>query len=205
MGRILILEVDEDKHDGFVEAIAKRPFIKVVSMEREARKALTDCPCCKKRLSKESAFTINDHMIEALTAIAEKMTIAKSVLIVNKEHPITAISAIERVRCIDIDPLMVLRAEALGLIKSFQDGSRPSYFITAAGLAFMSGEAPAKPCTMVTLDGEIVELSGELAIENVKFKEPIKGDTARRLAAKAAEELPDSVKNFVTNGQMSLI
>jgi hypothetical protein len=100
---------------------------------------------------------------------------------------------------------MVLRAEALGLLKSFQDGSRLSYFITAAGLAFMSGEAPAKPCTMVTLDGEIIEVSGELAIENVKFKEQIKGDTARRLAAKAVKALPDSVTNFVTNGQMSLI
>jgi hypothetical protein len=205
MGRILILDIDDDKHDGFVDAMSKRPHIRVISMEREARKALVDCPCCRKKLSRESSFVINDHMIESLTAIVEKMAVAKSVLIVNKDNPISAISSVERERCVEIDPATVVRAVTLGLLQSFQDGSKPSYFVTAAGLAFMLGESPAKPCTMVTLDGEVVELSGELTIENVKFKDQIKGDTARRLASKAVKSLPDSVTNFVTNGQMSLI
>lgn len=207
MGRILVLDIDDDKHDGFVEAIVKRSHIRVISMDREARKQLTDCPCCGRRLSKESTYTLDDHMIEALIAVAGKMTaaVAKSVLVVNKNHPITAISEIERVRCVEVDPLTILRAETLGLLQSFQDGSRLSHFITATGLGFMSGETPAKPCTMVTLDGEIIEMNGELAIENVKFKDQIRGDTLKRLASRAVKALPECALNFATSGQTSLI
>lgn len=205
MSRILVLDIDDDKHDGFVEAIVKRAYIRVVSMEREARKQLSDCPCCGRRLSKELPFTVNDHIVEALVSIAGKMKIAKSVIIVNKDNLATTIPPVEMERCVEIDALTLFRLETLGLVCPFQDGSRETYFISATGLAFMSGEAPAKPCTVVTLDGEIIEMSGELTIEDVKYKDQIRGDTLKRLASRAVKALSDDVINFVTSGQISLI
>lgn len=204
-GRTLVLEVDLDKYESLVEALGKRPYIRVVSMDRQGRKDLVDCPACHKRLSKESSFTINDLMVCCLTKIVDKMRSFKSVLLVNKDNPASGVSEVERERCVEVDPTTIFRAEALGLINSFTDGSKLSYFVTTAGMDFLSGEKPAAPCTLVVLDKEVVETSGELMIEDVKCKDSFKITTVVRNASKAVEALPESVLNFVTNGQMSLI
>ena len=203
--RTLILEIEADKYDGFVKALAARPHIQVISMEREARKNLVNCPCCDRKLSKESTFTINEDMVDALTRIVQKMSIAKTVIIVNKENPASLVPPIEAERCVELSPLMVFRAQALALIAPFLDGSRPTYFVTSAGLSFLSGEAPASPCSITTLDDEIVETGGVVAIDAVKFKDSMRSTAAIRLASMAVEALPASVANFVTNGQMNLI
>jgi hypothetical protein len=202
---LLILDVDADKYESVVEAMKKRPSIRVVSMDREARKNLSECPACGKRLSKESSFTIDEKIVDALIKIAEKMRVAKTVVLVNKDNPITALSSIEHERCVEIDPVVIHRALTLGLLKSFMDGARLTHFVTAMGLDFLSGEKPASPCTMHVLDGEVVETSGELAIENVKFKDVHRAGSVARDGARAVKAIPEHVMNFVTKGQMSLI
>jgi hypothetical protein len=204
-GRMLILDVDADKYEGIVEALRKKPSVRIVSMDREARKSLTDCPACGKKLGKEKSFTIDDLFVESLTKIVEKMRVSKTVVLVNKDNPISALSPIEHPRCVEIDPATIFRAETLGLIKQFVDGARLTHFVTATGMDFLSGEKPASPSTMYILDGEVVETSGELAIENVKFKDAIKASSVTKDAARAVKALPDHVMSFVTKGQMSLI
>ena len=203
--RILILDVDEDKYDGLVDALVKRSHIRVVPMDREGRKVLIDCPCCKRKLSKESSFTINEQVVHALLRIVEKMRLTKTVILVNKDNPKAAFSTVEHERCVEADPAVIYRAETLGLLRPFLDGSRRTHFVTSAGLKFLSGESPASPCTMVVLDGEVVDTGGELAIEDVKFKDAHRGGLVARDAARAVKALPDGVVSFVVNGQMSLI
>ena len=203
--RIIILSVEADKHDSLVEALGKREYIRVISMDRHSRRHMTECPCCSRRLSKESSFTISDNMITYLISVVEKMTVTKTVVLVNKDNPITALSPIEHVRCVEVDPMIISRAEALGLLKTFIDGCRLTHYVSTTGLEFLSGEKPAAPSTVFVLDGEIVERSGELLIENVKFKDEIQKGTITRNAAKAVKSLPEYVMNFVVNGQMSLI
>lgn len=202
--KIVILEVPEDKCAGIVDAMLKRSYT-VHVMDREGRKKLIDCPGCKRKLAKEISFTINDYFIDALTMIAAKMSVAKTVIITNSENPRDSIPPVEYPRCVDVEPAMVFRAEALGLVKRFQDGARMTHFVTPAGLAFLKGEQAAKPCTVVTLDGEVVETSGEITIESVKFKNEIRAGTLKRAALDAVKAIPEQHMNFVVNGQMSLI
>jgi hypothetical protein len=203
--RILILEVDADKYDGIVEALSKRPSVRVVSMDREARKHLPECPACHRKLSKESSHTLDEKIVDALIKIAEKMRVAKTVVLVNKDNPQAALSEIEHERCVEVDPVVIYRAETLGLLKSFLDGSRHTHYVTTAGLEFLSGDKPAAPCTIFVLDGEVVETSGELTIENVKFKDIHRAGSVARDGARAVKAIPEHVMSFVTNGQMSLI
>lgn len=204
-GRILILDVDADKYDGIVEALRKRPSVRVVSMDREARKGLRECPACNRKLSKESSFTLDEKIVDSLIKIAEKMRVAKTVVLVNEDNPLAALSSVEHERCVEIDPVVIYRAEILGLLKPFLDGSRNTHYITTAGLEFLSGEKPASPCTMFVLDGEVVETSGELAIENVKFKDVHRAGSVARDGARTVKAIPEHVMSFVANGQMSLI
>lgn len=203
--RILILDVDVDKYDGIVEALAKRQSIRVVSMDREARKHLRECPACHRKLSKESSFTLDEKIVDALIKIAEKMRVAKTVVIINDDNPISGISTVEHERCVEIDQMVIHRAVTLGLLKSFRDGARLTHYVTAMGLEFLSGEKPASPCTMFVLDGDVVETSGELTIENVKFKDMHRAGSVARDGARAVKAIPEHVMSFVTSGQMSLI
>ena len=204
-GRILILDVDEDKYDGVVDALRKRPSIRVVSMDRDARKHLAKCPACHRKLSKESSFTIDEKIVDALILVAGKMRVAKTVVVVNEDNPISSLSSVEHERCVEIDPIVLHRAVTLGVLKSFMDGARLTHYVTTMGLDFLSGEKPASPCTMYVLDGEIVETSGELTIDNVKFKDGHRASSVARDGARAVKALPEHVMSFVTNGQMSLI
>ena len=90
-------------------------------------------------------------------------------------------------------------------MSQFIDGSTITYFVTAKGVDFLSGTSPASPSTLITLDGDVVEMTGQIAIEEVKFKDFIKSSEAIRMAGKAIRSLPENVVNFITNGQMSLI
>jgi hypothetical protein len=203
--RILILEVDADKYDGIVEALSKRASVRVVSMDREARKHLRECPACHRKLAKESSFTLDEKIVDALIRVAEKMRIAKTVVLVNEDNPQAALSSIEHERCVEVDAMVIHRALTLGLLKSFMDGARLTHYVTTAGLEFLSGEKPASPCTMYVLDGEVVETGGELAIENVKFKDVHRAGSVARDGARAVKAIPEHVMSFVINGQMSLI
>jgi hypothetical protein len=203
--RILILDVDADKYDGIVEALRKKPSVRVVSMDREARRHLRECPACSRKLAKESSFTIDEKIVDALIRIAEKMRVSKTVVLVNEDSPKAALSSVEHERCVEVDPVIIHRAVILGLLKPFMDGARLTHYVSTQGLDFLSGEKPASPCTMFVLDGEVVETSGELLIENVKFKDAHRAGSVARDGARAVKAIPQHAMSFVNNGQMSLI
>lgn len=204
-GKMLIVEVDDDKYSSTVEALSKRSYIKILSMDREGRKAFSVCPCCNKKLTKEHSFSINESFVESLVKIAEKMSVSKTVVVINKENPASSVPAMELERSVEVDSQFISRAVSLGLVEQFMDGNRTTYFVTSAGLSFLLAENPASPSTMVTLDGEVIELSGKLMIGDVKFKDQVKGSKILIYAARAVESMPESVRNFVRNGQMDLI
>lgn len=203
--RILILDVDAEKYDGIVEALRKKPSVRVVSMDREARKHLRECPACHRKLAKESTFVIDEKIVDALIRVTQGMRVSKTVVLVNEDNPKSSLSSMEHERCVEVDAVVAQRAVTLGLLKSFTDGARLTHYVSLAGLEFLSGEKPASPCTMFVLDGEVVETSGEMLIESVKFKDTHRATSVARDGARAVKALPQHVMEFVTNGQMSLI
>lgn len=203
--RLLVLEVDEDKYDGLLDAMSKRNYVRVVDMSRDGRKQLSDCPACRRKLSREVSYTINENMVEALTRITQKMTVAKTVVITNKDQPADSIPIIERERAVEVDATTVFRAVELGLLRAFMDGSRSTHHITADGMGFLTGEKAASPCTIVTLDGEVVEKSGQILVQDIKFKDQARSTTVLTAASRSVGALPDAVVSFVVDGQMSLL
>lgn len=201
--KVVIFSVDADKADGLVSALEKRDYITVVSMDRESRKRFRDCPCCKRRLAKEVLFTINDKLLHEMLRLLRGMTIAKTVILVNKDNPISDIPHVERERCVEFDPKMLWRAEILGLVKPFIDGTRKTYFTDA--MEFLINEEAHSPSYMVTIDGEVVETGGSAFLDEVKFKDEQSKTTLKRELRVAVGAIPESTITFVTKGQMSLV
>ena len=201
--RTVILQVEESKADGLVDALSKRDYISVVRMDREGRKHLRDCPACNKRLSQEVSYTINEKMLEAMLGVIRKMSVSKGVILINKENPLNLIPDVEHRRCVEFDHKLAARAEALGLLTPFMDGDRQTYFTEA--LDFFLCADSHEPSPLVTLDGEIVDKGGVIAFEEVKLKDEKRRDQLKRLFREAVGAIPESTITFVENGQMSLV
>jgi hypothetical protein len=203
--RQIIIEIEDDKYDSFIEVIKKRPYIKHVSMSREDRRLIVNCPCCKQKLSRETSFVINEKMIDSLSSIVEKMRIAKTVILTNRENPLSLIAPIELERCVEVDLKTIVRCKILGLLQEFQDGSKITHFVTSKGIKFLTGESPAAPCLIITIDDEVIETSGEIMIDQVKFKDDIKRSSALHSSLSSVKMIPEYVMSFVTSGQMSFV
>lgn len=201
--RTIIFEVEESRADGLVQALTKRDYISLISLDREGRKRFRDCPACHKRLSKEVSYTINEKMLDAMLAMIRKMSVAKSVVLVNKENPMEMLPEAEKPRAVEFDDRLLERAEVLGLVTPFMDGNRKTYFTKALDF-FLSAEAH-KPSTMVTLDGEVVETSGVIVFDDVKLKNENRRDKLKREFREAIKAIPESTITFVEKGQMSLV
>lgn len=201
--RTVILEVEESRADGLIDALTKRDYISLVSMDREGRKRFRDCPCCHKRLSKEVSYTINEKMLDAMLAMVQKMSVAKSVVLVNRENPMEMLPDAEKPRAVEFDHRMLERAEVLGLVTSFMDGNRKTYFTKA--LDFFLGAEAHKPSTMVTLDGEVVETSGVIVFDDVKLKDENRRNRLKREFREAVKAIPESTMTFIEKGQMTLV
>lgn len=201
--RTVILRVEESKVDDLLGALSKRPYIEVVNMDRESRKRLRDCPCCKTRLSKEVLFLINEKMLFAMLDLIRVMAISRSVILVNKDNPIEDIPSVERDRCSAFDRKLLEKAETLGLVRSFVDGSRKSYFTDA--LNFFLNEEPHTPSQVVTLNGKVIETSGSMFFDEVKLKDEKTRDKLKREFKDAIKAIPASTRLFVESGQMTLV
>lgn len=201
--KTVILEVEESKAQSLVDALGKRDYISVVSMDRDGRKRFRDCPCCGKRLSKEVSFTVNEKLLQAMLGVVQRMSVAKSVILVNKDNPIELMPEVEKKRCVEFDAKLLGRAETLGLLTPFVDGARKTHFTKA--LDFLVGAESHEPSTMVTLDGEVLETSGAIAFDEVKFKDDSSRDRLKKEFRRAVDAIPSSTITFVEKGQMSLV
>jgi len=201
--RTVILSVDEGRAQGLVDALGKRDYITVVTLSREQRKSLRECPCCKKPLSKERKFVINDKLLGPLLGLVRKMAVAKTVILTNKENPFENIPPVEQERCAEFDAKLLHKAEILGLVKPFVDGERRTYFTDA--LPFLLNEEGHDPSYMITLDGEVVETGGSSFFDEVKFNNDVQRDRMKKDFREAIKAIPKSTITFVENGQMSLV
>lgn len=199
----IILSVDEGKASGLVSALGKRDYIDVISLDREGRKKLRDCPACHKQLSKERKHVIDDKLLGPMLGLVRKMAISKTIILTNKENPYENIPPVEQERCQEFEMRLLRKAEALGLVTSFMDGSRKTYFTDA--LPFLLNEESHSPSYMITLDGEVVETGGSVFLDEVKFNNDTQKDRLKKDLRKAVESIPDSTVTFVKNGQMSLV
>jgi len=201
--RTIILQVQEDKADGLLEALGKRPYIEATVMDRDERKRLRTCPCCAQVLKKEVTFSINEKLMMAMLDLLRAMSKSKSVILVNKHNPIENIPAIEREICSEFNSKLLMAAEVLGLVKPFVDGSRKMYFTDA--LDFFLNEERHSPATLITLNDEVIETSGAMFFDEVKLKDEKTRDRLRREFRDAIRAIPESTITFVKNGQLSLV
>lgn len=203
MKRTVVLSVEESKIEGLLEALMKRPYITVVSMDREGRKRLRTCPCCNEKVKKERSFTIDEKLLSAMFGVLEAMSISKTVILTNKENPIGDIAQVEHARCVEFDVSLLRRAETLGLLKPFIDGVRKTYFTDA--MDFFLNEESHSPAVMVTIQGEVVETSGSVFFDEVKLKDEKSRDRLKREFRDAIKKIPESTITFVESGQLSLV
>jgi hypothetical protein len=203
MLRTVVLSVEESKVDGLLDALTKRPYITVVSMDREGRKRLRTCPCCKERIKKERPSTIDEKMLRAMFRVIRGMSVSKTVILTNKDTLVEEVPHIERERCVEFEVPLLEKAESLGLLKPFIDGARKTYFTDA--LDFFLNEEPHSPALMVTLQGELVETSGSMFFDEVKLKDEKSRDQLKREFRDAIKKIPDSTITFVKSGQLSLV
>lgn len=201
----VVLEVSSDKATELVSALSKRDYINIVKLDRAEKKKRKLCPCCGAKFPRELVYTVTSEICEALLSVIHKMRVSKSVVLVNKSNPIGQLPEYERARCVEMPDRVIERAMALGLLQEFQDGSRLTHFVSEIGLLFLVNEESLSPSQLILLRGEVVESSGSIEFEDVKFKDRIRHDEYLRNAKRAVAELPKAVVEFVKNGQMSLV
>lgn len=203
MLRTVVLDVEESKVDGLLEALTKRPYITVVSMDREGRKRLRTCPCCKERIKKEKPYTIDEKMLRAMLRMIGGMSVSKTVILTNKDTLLSDVPPVEHERCVEFEVPLLKKAESLGLLKPFIDGARKTYFTDA--LDFFLNEEPHSPASMVTIQGELVETSGSMFFDEVKLKNEKSRDQLKRELRDAIKKIPESTITFLRSGQLSLV
>lgn len=201
----VVLEVDAEKASELVSALSKRDYIRVLDLSRDGKKHLKVCPCCGHNFPRETTHTITFEIVEALVRVVAAMKVSKSVILVNKNNPISRLPEYERPRCVEMSHRLIERAIELGLLQEFKEGSRQTYFATEAALRFLGGKEPLSPSTVVVCQGNILERSGSSMVDEVKFKDRIRHDRCILAAKKAVAELPKAVVDFVENGQISLM
>ena len=84
------------------------------------------------------------------------------------------------------------------------DGEQDTYFITAKGLKFLGGEE-VSPTKVIVVNDQIVDSSGSMIIEQVRFRNIVRHETLIRSLKRLIKELPSEVRDFVLGNQMSLI
>jgi uncharacterized protein (UPF0212 family) len=201
----IILDVDATRAGDLREALSKRDYINIVTLDRDDRKNRKACPACNRKLSREVVYFVTDQVLVALLAMLKKHAIAKAVVVTNKKVRADRLPPVELERAVDIQPPVLERAKRLGLVAEFTDGSRETHHLTAAAMAFLSNKAPLSPGTVVLLDGEPVDSFGEIALEGVRFKDRVRRDEVLKHIRRALKDVPQSVVEFIENGQMSLV
>jgi len=203
----VVLEVESDKAAGLVAALRARPYIKIVDLTHEERRQRKSCPCCDQKFPREITYGITGDVLEGLLAMLGGMQHSKSVIVINKTTGLdrSNLPPYELRRTVDFENNAFKRALSLGMVESFVDGSRLTYFITAQTFAFLSGVSTYEPAEVVISNGKIVSSKGSILKEDVKFKDLIKRDVCLASIKRAIKGLPTLVTEFITSGQMSLV
>lgn len=201
----ILIEISPEKAEELIHALEKRPYIKILSLNKEERERLESCPACGRKFHRESTVTVTADMLPFLVRLLRRMRMSKSLVLINKRNPIEKIPEFEKERAIPFPYNLVEKAELLGLIRKFIDGSTETYFVTKKGLAFLSGKEPLSPSRYMVADGKVLETSGQLFINEVKFTDRVDHDKVIQEAKRAAEELPQRVLQFIEKGQIFLV
>ena len=69
----------------------------------------------------------------------------------------------------------------------------------------MVNREPLSPSVVILSQGEVVEKTGTMMVEDVKFKDRVRHDQFLTEARRAIADLPGDVVVFVEKGQMSLV
>ncbi len=206
---MVLLQVDEERADELIDALSKRAFVQVVKLDREARRGLGTCPVCERRFGKETAVTVNEAMFWAIDAIVSRMrqTGAKSIIIVGSENEIATsnLHEIEKKRAVVCSTEVLIQALRFKLLSEFTDGRQKTFYPTQACLDFFSGVKPLSPARIIIQDSKVIERSGHMVVEDVKFKDQIIRDRMLRDIKHKINGLSERVKTFVRTGQIPLI
>lgn len=200
----LLLAVNSERAADLRSALEKREYIRFVELDRETRKKLTACPACKRKFNREITYTITEELVEALAAMVDGMRRAKSVVVINKKNHLKDVVLHERPRAVEVPPAILRRAMFLELIEHFLDGEQDTYFVTAKGLDFLGGET-VSPSTVVIVNDQIIDSSGSMKIEQVRFRNIVRHEMLIKSVKRLMRELPSEVRDFAAGKQMPLL
>jgi len=200
----LLLAVNDERVAELREALEKREYIKVIDLDRETRKKIGVCPACGRKFHRETTYIITEDLVEALAAMISGMRQAKSVVIINKKNHLKDVTLHERPRSVEVPAAILRRAVFFGLVEHLLDGEQDTYFVTAKGLEFMDGET-VSPATVVIVNDQIIDSSGSVKIEQVRFRNMTRHEMLIKSVKKLIKELPKEVRDYVVGNQTSLI
>jgi len=203
--RFIVLEVEEARADELIAILSKRAYLSVLKMDRDDRRRLEECPACLRQFSEEKSVPIHAKLVEKLVGIAETMKIARSVLLCNTKNPSSSISSHEKPRCLEMDQASIDFAVYSGLLCEYQDGRYKAHYLTSKALRYLDGD-PISPSRVVFVDGNPVDCDqSTTSISRLKFKDKVAHDKLMARAKRAVAELPSSAREFIENGQVSIL
>ncbi len=163
--KYLVLEVDENRHNDLVDALLKRSYIKLADVNNiNSREHLTVCPACLRGFSKVSHKTVDESLLWDILALLRGMKNHRSLVLYEKLEEVRPIDR-ERSVCFSLKNKKI--AETLHLISSVVDGNTETFFVNAKCINFITDITPLSPSTLAISEGRILDISGELKIEQV--------------------------------------
>lgn len=204
--KYILLEVDATRHDELLEALLKRNFIRhVVLTTQDDRSKFETCPACERKFARESTVIPTDEMIEALLRVLVKMKLSKTVVFFNAKCPLDQLRIIDTERAVEFQHYLIPKAENLGLIARFVDGTQDTWYVTKKAIDFLTGKEPLSPCKLVTAEGILLSSSGSMMVEEVKSKDKIRLHRLLTECKDAVKDLSAATMKFIESGQMTLL
>ena len=200
--RYVLLEVSDNRCDELVAALLKRDYIKVVDVNSlESRAKLAACPSCARSFSKVTYRTVDEPLLWDLLAILRGMKHNRSVVLYEEDSEIRPVDA---ERYVKVGVRTRKMAEILGLITAVTDGSTPTHFVNKKCMQFLRGDAVLSPAKVAISEGRVLDVSGELHIDQVKGKDGVVMSLRHDLRD-AIKNIPKSTIDFVDSGQTMLL
>lgn len=202
--RFVLLEIEESKADELVAALLQRSYIKLADVNiLSTRLRVTSCPACLRQFTRISYKTVDEALLWDLLALLRGMSTQRSVCFYETE---SEIRPVDKERFVKFSAKSRKMCEILGLTSMVTDGSTATYHMNTNCIKFLKGELTLRPAVVAIADGGVLDVSGELHIDQVQSKDKEASlNGLKQSILEAIRKLPEATLNFVRSGQTTLI